>query len=103
VHYDERLLFALIRLRNPNARLIYISSQPIHPDIVDYYLDLLECVTARHARARHQMVSVYDASVQPVTEKVLERPRLLERLRGLVGDAARASGGPWSSSTRACG
>jgi hypothetical protein len=35
VHYEERLLFALIRLRNPNARLIYISSQPIHPDIVD--------------------------------------------------------------------
>jgi hypothetical protein len=36
--YEERLLFALIRLRNPNARLIYVTSQPVNPDIVDYYL-----------------------------------------------------------------
>ena len=39
--YEERLLFALIRLRNPNARLIYVTSQPVHPDVVDYYLQLL--------------------------------------------------------------
>ena len=33
--YEERLMFALIRLRNPNARLIYVTSQPVHPDVVD--------------------------------------------------------------------
>ncbi len=31
--YEERLMFALIRLRNPNARLIYVTSQPVHPDV----------------------------------------------------------------------
>ncbi len=88
--YEERLLFALIRLRNPNARVIYVTSQPVHPDVVDYYLQLLEGVTVNHARQRLQMVSVHDASARPLTEKILERPRLLTRLRSLIGDPERA-------------
>jgi ribosomal protein L34E len=88
--YEERLLFALIRLKNPNARLIYLTSQPVHPDIVDYYLQLLDGVTLNHARQRLQMISVCDASSRPLSEKILERPRLLERLRRQVGDPDRA-------------
>jgi len=84
--YEERLLFALIRLRNPNARLIYVTSQPVHPDVVDYYLQLLVGVPAAHARRRLQMLSVYDGSPRPLTEKVLERPRVLERLRGWISE-----------------
>jgi hypothetical protein len=79
--YEERLLFALIRLRNPNARLIYVTSQPVHPDVVDYYLQLLVGVPAAHARRRLKMLCVYDDSTRPLTEKVLERPRVLARLR----------------------
>lgn len=79
--YEERLLFALIRLRNPNARLIYVTSQPVHPDVVDYYLQLLVGVPAAHAKRRLKMLSLYDDSNRPLTEKVLERPRVLERLR----------------------
>jgi hypothetical protein len=88
--YEERLLFALIRLRNPNARLIYITSQPVNPDIIDYYLDLLEGVPMRHARERLHVLSVYDGSARPLTEKVLERPRFLKRLGALIGDPERA-------------
>ncbi len=88
--YEERLLFALIRLRNPKARLIYVTSQPIHPDIIDYYLDLLEGVSSRHARERLQVLSVYDASARPLSEKILERPRFLARLRDLIDDPERA-------------
>ena len=84
--YEERLLFALIRLRNPNARLIYVTSQPVHPDVVDYYLQLLVGVPAAHARRRLQMLSVYDDSPRALTEKVLERPRVLERLRGWISE-----------------
>ena len=29
--YEERLLFLLMRLRNPRARLVYVTSQPVHP------------------------------------------------------------------------
>lgn len=88
--YEERLLFALIRLLNPNARLIYVTSQPVHPDIIDYYLDLLEGVPLRHARERLHLLSVLDNSARPLTEKVLERPRFLQRIRGLIRDPQRA-------------
>lgn len=88
--YEERLMFALIRLRNPNANLIYVTSQPVHPEIVDYYLQLLEGIPVNHARQRLHMFSVYDASSRPLSAKILERPRLLERLRKCIGDTERA-------------
>lgn len=84
--YEERLLFALIRLRNPNARLIYVTSQPVHPDVVDYYLQLLVGVPAAHAKRRLQMLCLYDGSPRALTEKVLERPRVLHRLREWIAE-----------------
>jgi hypothetical protein len=84
--YEERLLFALIRLRNPNARLIYVTSQPVHPDVVDYYLQLLVGVPAAHAKRRLQMLCLYDDSPRALTEKVLERPRVLKRLREWIAE-----------------
>jgi hypothetical protein len=84
--YEERLMFALIRLRNPNARLIYVTSQPVHPDVIDYYLQLLIGIPAAHARRRLKMLCVYDNSNRPLTEKVLERPRVIERLRGWINE-----------------
>lgn len=84
--YEERLLFALIRLRNPNARLIYVTSQPVHTDVIDYYLQLLVGVPASHARRRLQMVCLYDASPRALTEKVLERPLVLARLRDWIAE-----------------
>ena len=35
--YEERLLFLLIRLRNPRAHMVYVTSQPIHPLVLEYY------------------------------------------------------------------
>src|SRR5687768_14991942 len=39
--YEERFLFLLLLLRQPRARLVYVTSQMIHPTIIEYYLDLL--------------------------------------------------------------
>ena len=83
-HYEERLLFSLIRLQNPRARLIYVTSQPIHPSVIDYYLQLLPGVPFSHARDRLLLFCAYDASLKPLTQKILERPRLLARLRGAL-------------------
>ncbi|NEQ34171.1 MAG: carboxylate-amine ligase [Leptolyngbya sp. SIO4C5] len=80
-HYEERLLFALIRLRNPRTRLIYVTSQPLHPSIIDYYLELLPGIPSSHARNRLKLFATYDASQKPLTQKILERPRLVERIR----------------------
>ncbi|NMG10198.1 peptide ligase PGM1-related protein [Brasilonema sp. UFV-L1] len=80
-HYEERLLFSLIRLQNPRNRLIYITSLPLHPSIIDYYLQLLPGIPFSHARNRLLLLSTYDSSLKPLTQKVLERPRLIARIR----------------------
>jgi hypothetical protein len=88
--YEERLLFLLIRLRNPRAHLVYVTSQPVHPLVLEYYLHLLSGVPASHARARLTMLCCYDASSRPLTQKILERPRLLQRIRQAIVDPSRA-------------
>lgn len=89
-YYEERLLFLLMRLRNPRTRLVYVTSQPVHPAILDYLLQLLPGVPASHARARLTMLSAQDGSDRPLTQKILERPRLLERIRCAIPDRTRA-------------
>jgi hypothetical protein len=88
--YEERYLFLLLLLRQPRARMIYVTGQAIHPDIVDYYLDLLPGVIASHARKRLDLVSPLDASDRALARKLLDRPRLVERIRSLIPDADRA-------------
>jgi len=83
-HYEERLLFSLIRLRNPRTRLVYITSQPLHPSVIDYYLQLLPGIPFSHARDRLLLLSTYDSSLSPLSQKILDRPRLLERIRHAV-------------------
>jgi PGM1 C-terminal domain len=83
-HYEERLLFSLIRLRNPRTRLIYVTSQPLTPIIIDYYLQLLSGIPFSHARDRLVLLSTYDASHQPLTQKILDRPRLIDRIRSAI-------------------
>jgi len=89
-HYEERFLILLMLLRHPTARLIYVTSEPILPSVVDYYLHLLPGVIPSQARRRLFLVSTLDGTVRPLTEKLLERPRLIERLRQLVQDPDRA-------------
>lgn len=81
LHYEERLLFSLIRLRNPHTRVIYITALPICPIIIDYYLQLLPGIPFSHARERLLLISTYDASLKPLTQKILERPRLVAKIR----------------------
>jgi pheganomycin biosynthesis PGM1-like protein len=89
-YYEERLLFLLIRLRNPRAHVIYVTSQPVHPLTLEYYLTLLAGVPASHARARLTMLCAHDGSPRPLTEKILERPRLIQRIRYAAHDHGQA-------------
>jgi hypothetical protein len=88
--YEERYLFLLLLLRQPRARMVYVTSQAIQPDIVDYYLDLLPGVPASHARRRLSLVSPLDGSSRPLSQKLLERPGLVAHIRGLIADRDRA-------------
>ena len=80
LHYEERMLFSLIRLRNPRVRLIYVTSMPLSPIIIDYYLHFLPGIPFSHARDRLLLFSTYDTSYKSLTQKILERPRLVERM-----------------------
>ena len=88
--YEERLLFLLIRLRNPRARMVYVTSQPVNPMVLEYYLQFLAGVPASHARTRLTMLSAYDGTPRPLTEKILERPRLIQRIRASILEQDRA-------------
>ena len=88
--YEERFLFLLLLLRQPRARLIYVTSQTILPSVIDYYLDLLPNVIPSHARQRLFLISPLDASLTSLSEKLLARPRLLEKIRSLIIDRDRA-------------
>ena len=88
--YEERLLFTLIRLANPLARAIYVTSQPVHQEILDYYLQHLPGMALSRARNRLMVLSLYDGSPKPLTQKILERPRVIERMRRFIGDPGRA-------------
>jgi PGM1 C-terminal domain len=98
--YEERFLFLLLLLRQPRARLIYVTSQTILPSIIDYYLDLLPGVISSHARRRLFLLSPLDGSVRPLSDKLLARPRLIERIRSLIMDPDRAHLVPFNTTNR---
>ena len=89
-HYEERQLSILMWLRLPNTRVVFVTSEPLDPIIIDYYLSLLQGVPGAHARRRLTLLSACDASPITLTRKILERPRLLERMRAAIVDPACA-------------
>jgi len=88
--YEERFLFLLLLLAQPRARMVYVTSQAIHPSVIEYYLDLLSGVIPSHALRRLTLLSPYDDSASPLSLKLLERPRLLERIEAGIQDKERA-------------
>jgi hypothetical protein len=95
--YEERFLFLLLLLRQPRARLIYVTSEPIPPNVIDYYLSLLPGVIPSHARPRLYTIPVLDGSALALSQKLLERPRLMERIRALIPDPDRAHLVPYNT------
>jgi len=87
-HYEERMLCMLMLLRLPRTQVIYLTSQAIAPSVIDYYLHLLAGIPGGHARSRLHLFDCHDASPRALTAKVLERPRLIARIKAVMGDPA---------------
>jgi hypothetical protein len=85
--FEERLLCTLLELRDPNVQITYVTSSPVAPAIVDYYLSLLPPRIRRNARARLTLVAVGEPDARPLSAKLLERPDVLARLRRTLGGA----------------
>src|SRR3954452_12383938 len=86
--YEERLLCLLLMLRDPQIRIVYVTSNHVAEPIVNYYLSLLPPGTG--ARERLTMLSAEDASIRPLSAKLLERPTLLTRIRWAIADHENA-------------
>lgn len=82
--YEERLLCMLMLLRMPRTHVVYVTSMPVDPVIIDYYLHLLPGITGQHAQKRLHLISCYDNSAKSLTEKILERPRIIERIKNSI-------------------
>jgi hypothetical protein len=85
--YEERFLcLVLSLLRAPRSRVIYVTSQPIHPRVLDYYFSLVPELDTPEARDRFSSISLVDSRNEPLSSKLLARPGAIRRIRGLVGE-----------------
>jgi len=83
--YEERYLcLVLLLAKSPKTRVVYVTSQPMLPRLVDYYLQLIPGLDRDELRERLAVVSISDNSFRPLTQKILERPRVVQRLRNLL-------------------
>lgn len=82
-HYEERMLYTLLLLRNPELRVVYITSLQVDPVIVDYYLRFV--ASDLDARNRLTMVAVGDPEPSALTAKVLRSDQTLDLIRSAIG------------------
>jgi hypothetical protein len=79
--YEERYLFLVLALaRSPRTHVVYVTSMPMQRRLVDYYFQLVGA-DPDGMDDRLTVMSVGDPSPVPLTYKILERPRLIERIR----------------------
>ena len=85
--YEERFLcLVLSLLRGARSRVVYVTSQPIHQRVIDYYFSLVPDLDTPEARSRFICVSLVDGRNEPLTKKLLARPGALRRIRELAGN-----------------
>lgn len=84
--YEERLLCLLLLLDEPDLRMIYLTALPVDDAVIDYYLSWLKDPTG--ARARLKLMSLGDPEARGLTEKLLDRPEVVEEISLAAGDDA---------------
>src|SRR6476659_7584394 len=95
--YEERMLFMLFLLRDPDISLVFVTSEPVDPEIVDYYLQLIPGIIISNARRRLKLVSPEDGSPAPLSEKLLARPALIRQIKALIPDPDNAHMVPFNT------
>lgn len=83
--YEERMLFVLLLLRNPELRVVFVTSSPVDPATVDYYLRFLPDPAG--ARRRLTMLDAGDPAVGSLSAKLLVDPERLDAVRAALGGA----------------
>jgi hypothetical protein len=86
--YEERLLYLLLELADPNRHVVYLTSLPIDPTIVDYYLRFLP--DPRDARQRLTLISLGHFSGRSLACDLADDDAALDRVQGALAH----TGGP---------
>jgi hypothetical protein len=87
-HYDERMLCLLLTLRDPDIRIVFVSSTPIDEEVVDYYLGFIPEV--QNARDRLKFVTIGNDEPRALSQKLFENARALDELRDAIDEPDRA-------------
>jgi hypothetical protein len=74
--------------------MVAITSEPVGPETIDYYLGLLPDPAG--ARERLSVLTVDDPTPRPLAVKVLEQPAVIQRLRETIGDPHAAFIAPFN-------
>lgn len=85
--YEERflcLVLSLIRARR--SRVVYVTSQPMLQRLIDYWFRLVPEFDTAEARGRLVCISLSDGRPEPLSQKLLRHPRVLERIRRQILD-----------------
>ncbi|HZK50668.1 MAG TPA: carboxylate-amine ligase, partial [Actinomycetota bacterium] len=83
-HYEERMLFALLWLRNPDLRIVFVTSEPVDETIVNYYLSWLD--DPGSARERLHLIHLDDPRPRALSAKLLEHDTMLDTLKNTIGN-----------------
>ena len=70
--------------------MVYVTSQPVHPLILEYYFQLLAGIPASHARARLTLLCAHDASPRFAHGKDPRAAAPDPRIRYGIADPSRA-------------
>jgi hypothetical protein len=87
----------VLDLEDPGLELIYLTSLPIAERTIEYYISLLAPSMRRSARKRLRLVSLGDDGHRSLSEKLLERPRVLEKIQRALADPKAAYLMPYNS------
>jgi hypothetical protein len=89
-HFEQRLFFLMQILRQPNTRVVYVTSQRLDRAVVDYALTLVSSLPPSSARRRLVLVECDDETLTPLTSKVLSRPDVINAILDAIPDPAHA-------------
>ncbi|MEU4776740.1 peptide ligase PGM1-related protein [Micromonospora sp. NPDC023633] len=87
--YEERLLFLLLMLREPAVSLVFLSSVPVAPEVVDYYLSFLPDPAGARARLRMMPAGLTEnTELRPLTHRILADPAMCHEIALVAGSDA---------------
>jgi hypothetical protein len=82
IHFEERMLWLLQTLRNPTARVVYVTSKPLPESLFEYSMSLTGVTDGRE---RTSLISCDDSTPTSLTRKILSRQDIQEKIRSAVG------------------